>query len=81
MGVTVVPNEPKALRLHPLDHSKHFAAIIEHVDKLADDETGSAGDETGSCHLFWAAKKRILKTQFGLDWESPADLNPNVLFD
>lgn len=37
--------------------------------------------EMGDCHLFWAAKKRILKSQFGLEWQTPAELNPDVCFD
>ncbi|NMC04755.1 MAG: hypothetical protein GYA24_06065 [Candidatus Lokiarchaeota archaeon] len=37
--------------------------------------------EMGYCHAFWAAKKRVLKEKYGIDWKSPAELNPHVMFD
>ena len=54
---------------------------MEFADELAESEIGDSASEMGGCHRFWAAKKQILKTRFGLEWESPADLNPDVLFD
>lgn len=35
----------------------------------------------GYIHGFWATKKRILKEKYGVDWRSPAEMNPNVAFD
>jgi hypothetical protein len=35
----------------------------------------------GYCHLYWKAKREILKKDYGIDWQSPRDLNPGVLFD
>ena len=35
----------------------------------------------GSCHFYWANKKRILKEKYGIEWKSPAELNPHVCFD
>ncbi|MBQ2953776.1 MAG: hypothetical protein IJE07_09520 [Clostridia bacterium] len=35
----------------------------------------------GYCRVFWQHKKRILLDEYGLDWKSPADLNPAVSFD
>ena len=39
------------------------------------------GGYLGYCHSYWAAKKRILKEEYGIDWKSPSELNPGVLFD
>lgn len=33
------------------------------------------------CHLYWGTKKKILKEQFGIEWQSPAELNPDINFD
>jgi hypothetical protein len=30
---------------------------------------------------FWSAKKQILRRQFGIDWKSPAELNPTLAYD
>jgi hypothetical protein len=35
----------------------------------------------GLCHGQWAAMKRILRERHGITWRSPADMNPDVLFD
>jgi hypothetical protein len=34
----------------------------------------------GSCHEFWGLKKEKLKAK-GIDWRSPAELNPNTVYD
>jgi hypothetical protein len=30
---------------------------------------------------FWDAKKRILKDQFGIQWKTPVELNPEIKYD
>ncbi len=35
----------------------------------------------GSCHKLWEYKKQIFKNEYGIDWLSPAELNPHVMFD
>jgi hypothetical protein len=35
----------------------------------------------GYCHEFWAAKKRILRRKYGIEWRSPAEMNPGTMFD
>ena len=37
--------------------------------------------QLGSCHWIWAMKKRILKEKYGITWYTPAELNPDVIFD
>ncbi len=34
-----------------------------------------------SCGECQEAKKTILKNRFGIEWNSPVDLNPMVIFD
>lgn len=35
----------------------------------------------GTCHWIWGMKKTILRYGFNLDWKSPREMNPGVLFD
>lgn len=35
----------------------------------------------GYCHYYWAEKKRILREKYGIDWATPAELNPYCIFD
>ena len=34
----------------------------------------------GICHRYWHRKKELLK-ECGVDWKSPAEMNPDVIFD
>ena len=35
----------------------------------------------GSCYGWWAAKKKILKEKYNIDWLSPAECNPDIHYD
>ena len=80
-GVTTTPHAQQTLVSHPLDSHPHFTAVMALADELTAAEVGDSASEMGGCHRFWSTKKQILKSRFGLDWESPADLNPDVFFD
>jgi hypothetical protein len=34
----------------------------------------------GVCHSYWARKKELLAKK-GIEWKTPAEMNPNILFD
>lgn len=60
-------------------HAEVFTKIDDEVkEALADDpQRGSMG----FVHLVWQTKKRILKYKYKIDWHTPAELNPQVMFD
>ncbi len=35
----------------------------------------------GVCHLFWKTKQQILLTKHGIEWRTPAEMNPDTIFD
>ena len=35
----------------------------------------------GYISFFWNIKKRFFKEIYNIDWQSPEDLDPNVIFD
>ncbi len=35
----------------------------------------------GYCHVLWGCQKRILKEKYGINWKTPAEMNPDVRFD
>lgn len=37
--------------------------------------------EMGFCHVAWPVKKRLLAEKYGIDWQSPEEMNPQVIFD
>lgn len=57
---------------------------IERVNTLTGEELMNevaSYSKLGSCHTIWSIKKRILKEKYGMDWLSPADLHPDIIFD
>ncbi len=35
----------------------------------------------GMCHRIWHETRLLLESEHGIEWRSPADLNPNTIFD
>ncbi len=61
-----------------------YKAVEAAVDAAVErqlEEQGLPGVGFGICHEAWRIKKSLLKSQYGIDWLSPAELNPFVLFD
>jgi len=89
-----VPAEPLPERLDPLDSDPAYADIIRSISEAATDLAIKDINEEfpylnvtrddlvmGLCHAVWRHKKRLLKELHGLDWSSPAELNPHILYD
>lgn len=55
---------------------KKFKIVHELLDEEFKDKMGR-----GYCHEYWRRKKQLLKEMYNIDWSSPAELNPGVLFD
>ena len=68
------------IRTDPVEKTLKYKKIRKELEKelseLMKDRTG-----IGSCHIYWAYKKRLLREKYGIDWRSPAELNPGTLFD
>jgi len=54
--------------------------IEEEVDAKVEAQIGKGG-YMGYCYRFWACKKRILREEYGIEWQSPAETNSGVCFD
>lgn len=58
--------------------------IPENIEKEVDAKVAAEIGEDGYlgyCHKFWAVKKRILMDEYGIDWKTPSELYPGVMFD
>jgi hypothetical protein len=58
---------------------KVFAGIDTEVDALLADHPHRGAE--GFCHVRWKVKKRLLAEKYGIAWQSPDELNPQVIFD
>lgn len=75
----IVP--PGHLKRDPIEWSADYERIIDEANQkiysfLEDQPRGM-----GFCFAYWHTKKRILKECYGMDWNSPATMNPGVMFD
>jgi len=64
----------------PIEDDPKYKDILSSVDKEIEKELGDP-IPMGYCHVIWVKKKQILKDRYGVDWKSPAELNPNIEFD
>ena len=64
----------------PVVYTDEYLAIEPEMERLVHEETGDGG-YMGFCHTYWQTKKTILKERFGIEWKSPAERYPGIIFD
>ncbi|NLC19864.1 MAG: hypothetical protein GX757_11765 [Clostridiales bacterium] len=67
----------------PIEDTQEFKQALERIQPLLDELEKRLEDSNygmGSCHIYWAKKKKLLK-DLGIEWKTPAEMNPHVLFD
>lgn len=69
------------LKHDPIEDTPEFKAVIKKVEKELDELLKDVPKSMGFCHMYWYEKRRILKEKYGIDWKSPALMNPRVRFD
>ena len=70
----------------PVEDDPKYQSIFETIDDevealLAEEGYTLKTVGMGFCHMFWSAKGRVLKEKYGIEWKSPKEMNPGVLFD
>ncbi len=68
----------RSLKHDPIEMSEEYLAVIDEVEEKIDKNRTHFG--MGSCHEIWDLKYRFLLEK-GINWKSPAMMNPRVLFD
>jgi len=71
------------LNYDPVEDDPRYAEVFKTIDDevkelLADHP--QRGSE-GFVNIYWRTKKNLLKQKYGIDWRSPGELNPHVIFD
>lgn len=59
------------------EHTQRIAALEASFPAIAD----VLRSGRGLCHRHWWLIKQLMKERHGIDWRSPADLNPGTRFD
>ena len=63
----------------PIEDDPRIQAILRQVERRAERESPIQG--MGRCHDVWGRMCDILKTEHGIVWYPPSDMNTGVLFD
>jgi hypothetical protein len=53
----------------------------QEAEKLLKESSPGCDKLLGYCHSLWDEQKRILREKYGIDWKTPAELNPDICFD
>lgn len=65
----------------PQEDDPKLGPIIRQAEAEAEARLSDEPRGIGFCHLLWETQKDLLKTKYGIDWKTPAEMNPEVLFD
>ena len=65
----------------PIEDDPEFMPIIEAASQAAKLELSDhpCKGQRGFYSFFWAAKKRILKERYSIDWKTPREMDPDRL--
>jgi len=72
-------NDPQGALHDPIEDEPHIKPIVRQVERRAEKESPIVG--MGRCHDVWGRMRQILKTEHGIVWYPPSDMNTGVLFD
>ena len=73
-----VMNRRRNLKADPIEMSEEYLAVIDEVEEKIDENRTMFG--MGACFEIWNLKAHFLAEK-GINWSSPAALNPRVMFD
>lgn len=69
------------LRKDPVEYTWEWEDIYYDVEDKIDERFMNAPRQMGLCFRIWSAKRELLKEEYGIEWKSPAQMNPRVRFD
>ncbi|MGN0228566.1 MAG: hypothetical protein ACI4BH_02030 [Muribaculaceae bacterium] len=69
------------LRHDPVEWTAAYESNIDQAEQMIAERLGDVPRGMGFCHAYWATKAQVLREEFDIEWRSPSQMNPNVLFD
>jgi hypothetical protein len=68
-------------KFDPQERNPKLRAAFAAADAAAERRVANVKRDERFALKFWAAKKQILGEKFSIDWKSPADLNPTIVYE
>lgn len=67
-------------KFDPQESDPRLRRVFAAVDAEAERAVGNTPRDGRFIFHFWSAKKRMLRQKHGIDWKTPAELNPNIAY-
>lgn len=68
------------LKHDPVEWTARYEEVIDEVESIVEQRLADHPRGMGFCHAYWHEKAAVL-ANYGVEWRSPARMNPGVLFD
>lgn len=69
------------LRTDLVEYTWEWEKIYYDVEDELDRRLANVPRQMGFCFQYWAMKRELLMEKYGIDWRSPSQMNPRVMFD
>ncbi len=69
------------LRSDPVEYTWEWEYIFYDVTDELDAMFADEHRGMGFCFKYWSKKKDLLKKKYGINWRTPHEMNPRVIFD
>lgn len=70
----------RGLFYDPVEDTEEYKIAVVEIQEELDKRMKDFPQGMGSCHKYWQLKKELLK-KVGIDWKTPQECNPRVVFD
>ena len=68
------------LNFDPVERTPQWEELYYDVEKECDRQLGDTPRGMGFCFAYWSTRRTVL-AQHGIQWRSPGEMNPRVMFD
>ena len=69
------------LKHDPVEWTARWEEVVDEADKIVEARLVDHPRGMGYCHAYWPERAEVLMSKFGVEWRSPARMNPRVIFD
>ncbi len=69
------------LRRDPVEYTRDWEEIYYDMIDEVEARLADVPRHMGFCFRYWDEEKRVLREIYGIDWNTPSQMNPGVMFD
>ena len=71
----------KELLYDPIEDTVEYQNIRDELESELFKLMQNVDVKMGRNYKYWSLKKRILKQKYNIDWKSPPEMNPGIIFN